>query len=155
MKEEKWLLRKTSGSRSRFKSGGDYKDDKIPNLDLLNELPMREGLKKTSNYLDSGLIKKWLHNYIGKDFDYIYSEYLKRIQPKYLADYKDEIYLYAEARANVSFDQDGNVCGRWAGKIVKLPSNVHSSFYVDPETNLLKKIPEGQFKKRLLLMLIV
>ncbi len=125
MKEEKWLLRKTSGSRSKFKLGGDYRNDKASNLNLLNELPMRESVKKASNYLDSSLIKKWLHNYIDKDFDYVYVEYLKRVQPKYLPAYRDEIYLYAEAKVNVSFDEDGNVFGRWAGKIVKLPSNIH------------------------------
>ncbi|TKC12730.1 hypothetical protein FA048_03680 [Pedobacter polaris] len=147
MKEEKWLLRKSSGSKSKYKVKGDYSDDRVADLNLLNELPLRESVKTSKSFLDTGLVKKWLNNYVDQDFDFIYSEFIKRIQPKYLNEYKECIFWYAEPRANVSFDEEGNVYGAWNGKPVKLPNSQSSTFYVDPATNLLKRIPEHQFKR--------
>lgn len=147
MKEEKWLLRKSSGSKSKYKIKGDYADDKSSDLNLMDELPLHESVKTSKSFLDTSLIKKWLNNYIDQDFDFIYSEFIKRIQPKYLDQYKACIFWYAEPKANVSFDEQGIVYGQFMGKSVKLPHGIHSSFYVDPETNKLKKIPEHQFKR--------
>ena len=147
MKEEKWLLRKSSGSKSKYQIKGDYADGKAANLNLENELPLRESVKTAHTYLDTSLVKKWLRNYINKDFDFVYAEFLKRIQPKYLDEYKHCIFWYTEPKANVSFDEEGNVCGIWNGKVMQLPISVQSSFYVEPATNLLKNIPEHQFKK--------
>ncbi len=147
MKEEKWLLRKTSGSRSKYKSKGDYTKDKPSDLDLLSELPVHESVKKSATYLDTGLIKRWLNNYIDQDFDAVYSAFLKRIQPKYLDEYKDCIYWYVAPKSEVSIDENGIVYGRFLGKVVKLPNSIQSSFYVDPESNQLKKIPIAQFKR--------
>jgi hypothetical protein len=147
MREEKWLLRKSSGSKSKYKIKGNHADDKSSNLNLWDELPIRESVKIANSFLDTSLVKKWLNNYIDQDFDFIYSEFIKRIQPKYLDEYKECIFWYAEPKANVSFDKDGNVYGTWNGKSVKLPNSQSSKFYVDPTTNLLKKIPEHQFKR--------
>jgi hypothetical protein len=147
MKEEKWLLRKSSGSKSKYKVKGDYADDKSSDLNLSDELPMRERVKSSWSYLDTSLVKKWLSNYIDQDFDFIYAEFIKRIQPKYLDEYKECIFWYAEPKANVSFDEDGNVYGTWNGKPVKLPYSQSSKFYIDPASNLLKRIPEHQFKR--------
>jgi len=147
MKEEKWLLRKSSGSKSKYQIKGDYTNDKVANLNLHDELPMRERVKTAHSYLDTSLVKKWLKNYIDKDFDFVYAEFLKRIQPKYLDEYKHCIFWYTEPKASVSFDEEGNVYGIWNGKIMQLPISMQSSFYVDPENNLLKRIPEHQFKK--------
>ena len=141
MKEEKWLIRKSSGSKSKHKIKGNYADDKSSDLDLTDELPLREKIKTSKSSLDTNLLKKWLHNYIDKDFDYVYSAFLERIQPKYLHDYKDCIFWYVEPKSNVSFDTQGNVYGRFMGKVVKLPYSTTSLFYVDPDSNLLKKIP--------------
>lgn len=142
MREEKWLLRKTSGSRSKYKSRGDYSKDKSSDLNLSDELPLHESVKKSDTHLDTSLIKRWLHNYIDQDFDFIYSEFLKRIQPKYLDEYKHCIYWYVEPKSQVSFDEKGIVYGFYMGKVRKLPYSVQSTFYVDPATNLLKKIPD-------------
>ncbi|RZK56747.1 MAG: hypothetical protein EOO91_11490 [Pedobacter sp.] len=147
MKEEKWLLRKSSGSKSKYKVKGDYADDKVSYLNLLDELPVRESVKTSYSFLDTSLVKKWLNNYIDQDFDFVYAEFIKRIQPKYLDEYKDCIFWYAEPKANVSFDEDGNVYGKFMGKVVKLPYSITSKFYVDPTSNLLKKIPDHQFKR--------
>jgi hypothetical protein len=97
--------------------------------------------------MDTGLIGRWLHNYIDQDFDFVYAEFLKRIQLKYLAEYKDCIFWYVEPKHNVTFDQAGVVYGMFLGKPVKLPNSVHSRFYVDPDSSLLKKIPDHQFKR--------
>ena len=147
MKEEKWLLRKSSGSKSKYKVKGDYADDKVSDLNLLDELPIRESVKTSHSFLDTSLVKKWLNNYIDQDFDFVFSEFIKRIQPKYLEEYKGCIFWYAEPKANVSFDEEGNVYGQFMGKVVKLPNSTTSKFYVDPATNLLKRIPEYQFKR--------
>lgn len=147
MRAEKWLLRKTSGARSKYKSSGDYADDKPADINLFDELPKHESVKKSDTHLDTGLIRRWLHNYVDQDFDYVYSEFLKRIQPKYLNEYKHCIYWYVEQKSNVSFDENGVVYGVSLGKITKLPYSVHSTFYVHPETNLLKRIPEEQFRR--------
>jgi hypothetical protein len=147
MKEEKWLLRKASGSRSKYKSKGDYSKDKPSDLNLMDELPIRESVKKSDTFMDTGLVRRWLNNHIDKDFDEVYAAFLKRIQPKYLDEYRDCIFWYVERKSEVSFDENGTVYGHCMGKVVKLPNSIYSSFYVDPETNLLKKIPVEQFKR--------
>ena len=57
MKEEKWLLRKSSGSKSKYKIKGDYANDKVADLNLHDELPMRERVKTAHSYLDTSLVK--------------------------------------------------------------------------------------------------
>ena len=141
------MLRKSSCSKSKYKIKADYANDKSSDLNLEDELPIRESIKTAHSYLDTGLVKKWLNNYIDKDFDFVYSEFLKRIQPKYLDEYKECIFWYTEPKTNVSFDNDRNVYGVWLGKSIKLPHTQTITYYVDPVTNLLKKIPEGQFKR--------
>ena len=66
MKEEKWLLRKSSGSKSKYKAKGDYAEDKSSDLNLFDELPMRESVKTSKSFLDTSLVKKWLNNYIDQ-----------------------------------------------------------------------------------------
>jgi hypothetical protein len=140
-REDKWLLRKASGSKAKYKSRGDYAKDKPTDTNLLNELPLHESVKKSDTYMDTSLVRRWLHNYIDQDFDEVYSAFLKRIQPKYLDTYRDCIFWYVEPKCNVTFDEAGIVYGLFLGKPAKLPNSVHSSFYVDPASNLLKKIP--------------
>ena len=137
----KWLLRKTSGSRSRYKSDGDYSDNRHARKSIdLESSPQSESMRGKNHhntYLDTTLVKRWLYSKVGEDFDIVYSEFLTRIQPKYLDEYRHCIYWYVEKKENVEVKENGEVWSNWHGKSVKL---LCSSFYVDPETNELRKL---------------
>lgn len=139
-----WLLRKTSGSRSKFKSNGDYADDRNSKKAVdFDNLPQQESMRNRNyhkTYLDTTLVKRWLQSKVGQNFDDIYSEFLTRVQPKYLDEYRDCIYWYVEKKENVIIKENGEVWGKWYGQDVKLPYSMQMTFYVDPTTNELKKI---------------
>ena len=140
----KWLIRKTSGSRSKFKSNGDYSDNRNSKkaVDFEN-LPQKESMRNKNyhnTYLDTTLVKRWLHSKVGQNFDDIYSEFLTRVQPKYLDEYRDCIYWYVEKKENVEIKENGEIWGKWYGQDVKLPYSMQMTFYVDPTTNELQKI---------------
>ena len=101
----KWLIRKTSGSRSKFKSNGDYSDNRnSKKAGDFENLPQKESMRNKNyhnTYLDTTLVKRWLHSKVGQNFDDIYSEFLTRVQPKYLDEYRDCIYWYVEKKENV------------------------------------------------------
>ena len=140
----KWLIRKTSGSRSKFKSNGDYSDNRNSKKAVdLDNLPQKESMRNKNyhnTYLDTILVKRWLHSKVGQNFDDIYSEFLTRVQPKYLDEYRDCIYWYVEKKENVEIKDNGEIWGKWYGQDVKLPYSMQMTFYVDPTTNELKKI---------------
>jgi len=140
----KWLIRKTSGSRSRFKSNGDYSDDRNSKKAVDNDnLPQHESMRNKNyhkTYLDTTLVKRWLQSKVGQNFDDIYSEFLSRIQPKYLDEYGDCIYWYVEKKENVEIKENGEIWGKWYGQDVRLPYSMQMTFYVDPISNKLKKI---------------
>lgn len=140
----KWLLRKTSGSRSKFKSNGDYSDNRNSKKAVdFDNLPQKESMRNKNchnTYLDTTLVKRWLYSKVGQNFDEVYSEFLTRIQPKYLDGYRDCIYWYVEKKENVEIKENGEIWGKWYGQDVKLPYSMQMTFYVDPTTNELKKI---------------
>ena len=146
----KWLIRKASGSRARYKHKGNYSQDKDKNMDLFDDLPQKESIKKSKSYLDTSLVKRWLYSKVGHDFDLIHSEFLTRIQPKYLDKYRDCIFWYVERKEFVTITDKGEVWGKQCydhGVPTKLPNSKQSTFYVDPVTNKLCKIPIEQFRK--------
>ena len=137
--EDKWLLRKASGARSKHKERGSYAAGKQPVHDMEDDaLHMREAVGRSRSYLDTGLVKRWLHGQKGRDFDQVYSEFLTRIQPKYLDEYRDCIFEYVQRRSQVHIDADGVVWGQdRAGKPIRLPYYRRQCFYVHPESNEL------------------
>ena len=140
----KWLIRKTSGSRSKFKSNGDYADNrnskkKVEDDSLPEREPMR-GKNYHRTFLDTTLVKRWLYSKVGQNFDEIYSEFLTRIQPKYLDEYRECIFWYVEKKENVEIKENGEIWGKWYGQPVKLPYSRQKTFFVDPTTNELKRI---------------
>jgi len=148
LSSNKWLIRKASGSRARYKHKGNYPDDKDKNLGVFDDLPQKESIKKSKSYLDTSLVKRWLYSEVGRDFDLIHSEFLKRIQPKYLDKYRDCIFWYVERKELVTITGNGEVWGKRHGHApTKLPNSKESTFYVDPVTNKLCKIPAEQFRK--------
>jgi hypothetical protein len=140
----KWLIRKTSGSRSRLKSNGDYSDDRNSKKAVdYNDLPQNESIRNKNyhhTHLDTTLVKRWLHSQVGLNFDDIYSEFLRRIQPKYLDEYRECIYWYVAKKENFEIKENGEVWIKCFGQDVKLTSSMRMSFYVDPTSNKLKKI---------------
>ena len=138
----KWLLRKTSGSRSKHKETGDYSTRR--NADFsedFDDLPMRESIKGKNTkrtYLDTGLVYRWLQTKINEDFDVVYSEFLTRIQPKYLDEYRNCIFNYLEPSKTVVFEE-GVIFGTLHDASVELPYGM-KKLYVDPNSNLIKKV---------------
>jgi len=144
----KWLLRKSSGSKSKYKVKGRYADDKEQITDMYEVLPSREAIKKSSSYLDTSLVKRWLYSKVGCDFDDVYSEFISRIQPKYLHKYRECIFSYVHRKEFIRIMENGEVWGRAReAEPVRLPFFKDERFYIDPVTNQLMKIPEAQLKK--------
>jgi len=139
----KWLIRKASGSLARHKIKGDYSESRNSKKDTIENLPKRESIggKKThKSYLDTTLVKRWLHSKVGCDFDDVYSEFLTRIQPKYLEEYRDCIFWYVEKREFVEIQENGEVWGKIDGNPIRLPISIQGRFYVHPETNNLERL---------------
>ncbi len=139
----KWLIRKVSGSRGRMKITGDYSDTRNCKTGEIDNLPKRESMQNknvSKKLLDTTLVKRWLNSKVGSDFDEIYSEFLTRIQPKYLDEYRDCIFWYVEKKENIEILNNGEIWGKNEGVPVKLPYSVQGKFYVNPETNKLARL---------------
>lgn len=130
MKKEKWLLRRMSRSRAEYHYRPGYSDSRGIHKNKAAYLPQKEPMGKGNTYLDTGLVKRWLYSQIGKDFDQVYSAFLKRIQPKYLAGYRDCIYYYVLKKEEILLAEDQDTLRRF------------STFYIDPVTNLLGRFPD-------------
>ncbi|MDD7914682.1 hypothetical protein [Polaribacter ponticola] len=137
----KWLLRKTSGSRAKHKTKGDFSNNRNGKSDDLEYLPKREsmqGKNAKNTFLDTGLVYRWLQSKVGENFDTVYSEFLTRIQPKYLDEYRNCIFYYLEPSKTVVFE-DGITFGTLHDARVALPYG-KKKLYVDPVSNLIKKV---------------
>lgn len=135
-KHPKWLLRKISGSRSKYVDKPDYSDTRQIKNSSLENLPFRKSMGKSSSHLDTTLVKRWLHSQVGKDFDEVYALFIKRIQPKYLDRYKECIFWYVSRPHELDFDEAGMVIKPW-----------ERTFFIDPEHNILKKHSADDLKK--------
>ena len=129
----KWLLRKTSGSRNKHTYKPDYADTRNAKRGDLEYLPKKEPIGKGRTWLDTRLIGRWLHKQVGRNFDLVYSDFLKRVQPKYLEEYSDAIFYYVDKE-----EEERN-----------LYYSSRRRFYIDPVTNILCKYPETGRLKRL------
>lgn len=140
MKKNKWLIRKASGSNARYKRKGKYSDNRNDKVGDIDNLPYRESFNKSRSYLNTTPIKRWLYSKVGENFDNIYSEFLTRIQPKYLETYKDMIFGYV-AKAKMI---DGELLFENMNGVYKHISEgkpyQQTTFYIDPYTNELKQI---------------
>jgi len=134
-KEPKWLLRKVSGSRGRFAFKPDYSATRHKKQLNLEELPQREGMGRGHSYLDTTLVKRWLYKQEGRNFDAVYSDFLKRVQPKYLDAYKDCIFEYVDKPEDTK-----------AEGVIKFSSN--KPFYIQRISKILKKYSDSEIKSR-------
>ena len=135
----KWLIRKTSGSRKKYTISKDYAETRNAKKADLDNLPKQESMSNNRHsYLDTTLVKRWLYAKVGQDFDSIYAEFLTRIQPKYLDQYRDCIFWYVEK--DVEFKENGEIWGTFNGNPVKLPYTQNAKFYIHPETHTLERL---------------
>jgi len=129
----KWLLRK---SRKGYK----YETrTSVSTKTPLEEMPKREGMGKSHNYLDTTLLARWLQRQVGRNFNDIYANYLERIQPKYIDTYRDQILNYVTEAHEVVFTEDG------------IPATTgfrRMGLYIDPTTNLLCRYPQARRNRR-------
>ena len=137
----KLLLRKASGSRAKFKETGDFSTRRQHKFkDDFEDLPIREsmqGKNSKKTYLDTTLVNRWLQTKINQDFDAVYAEFLTRIQPKYLDEYRNCIYQYIEPK-NTTVIEGAKVSGTFYDSRIQLPSG-KKKLYVDPVSNQIKK----------------
>ena len=136
----KWLLRKASSSRAKFKETGDFSSRRGGKFSNFEDLPTKEsmqGKNSKKTYLDTTLVNRWLQSKINQDFDEVYSEFLTRIQPKYLDAYRHCIYEYLEPKKSVVIEGK-TIYGTFYDAKIKLP-NGKKKLYVDPESNKIKK----------------
>jgi len=135
-KKQKWLLRKISGSRGKYAYKPDYSESrKKKHLDP-DHLPYKEPIKKGNSYLDTSLVKRWLYAQVGKDFDEVYAQFLKRIQPKYLDEYRHCIFWYVSKSHELSLTENKIIIKPWAKK-----------FYINPITNKLEEHADQALKE--------
>ena len=74
---------------------------------------------------------------VSQDFDAVYAEFLTRIQPKYLDEYRNCIYQYIEPK-NTTVIEGTKVFGTFHDSRIQLPSG-KKKLYVDPVSNQIKK----------------
>lgn len=134
-REPKWLLRKISGSRGRYTYKPDYSETRNEKKNDIGDLPQREGMGKGHSFLDTSLVKRWLNKQVGRDFDDIYSQFVKRIQPKYFDEYKDCIYDYVVKPEDVILNNQNKI------------NSFSKPFFIHPQSNILKKYSDFELKK--------
>ena len=153
MGDHKWLLRKSSGSRAEGKPGLEYADDRhLAKFVDAEDLPTHLGMGRSQRgwNMDTTLVYRFLGSNVGRPFDEVYSEFLSRIQPKYLDQYRECIYWYV-ARHNIEIRDDGLVYGSIEyGKhlMQPLPFSYRGKFFVHPQTGILSKISDLQYAQR-------
>ncbi len=78
---------------------------------------------------------------MGLNYDLVYSEFIKRIQPKYREEYKDCIYRYVVKAKDVVVKDSGEIkqLARYGRMEVKIYPH-YLPFYVCPKTNILKRV---------------
>lgn len=146
-REIKWLLRKAARSKSEYHRNRNYSEhDKGTKKYQVSEdaTPKHEGMKKKGSNgwgsIDTTPVKRWLYSQVGKDFNHVYSQFIARVQPKYLEDYKDCIYWYVlEKKLVIMIDGEAYDTSRIRKEQphpFKLPFG-SLRFFIHPDTNIL------------------
>jgi hypothetical protein len=153
-REIKYLLRKPNHSKGdRHIRNLRYHDDRPTKGSKKgqtepDDMPQKEGMGGTrkgnwTNGVDTSLVKRWLYSQVGKDFDHVYSEFLKRVQPKYIDTHRDCIYWYVVRKKLVVIKEDGIweksewAPGSGTQHLVEIGKSKWSRFFVHPDTNIL------------------
>ena len=96
---------KTSGSKRRYVYSQDYANTRnSKRKQKLEELPNFEGMSKSMAFyngkINTSLLKRFLINQVGKDWDEVLEEIISRIPTK-LLDYKECIYWYVADKVEI------------------------------------------------------
>ena len=135
-------MSRISGSRARYARKPDYADERHRKRDRQLPLPARESMRRRGHtFLDTTPVRRWLYGQVGRDFDEVYAEFLSRLQPKYREQYRGCIFWYVAPREEVSIRENGEIWGKHEGRPVRLPYYRQHRFYVDPTSNLLRRLP--------------
>ena len=154
-------MMKTSGSKRERVINDSYSDerDKKKSSDL-EDLPERESIKTTQQFYNGkvnfGPLVRFLRSSVGKDWNNVHSEIISRIPTKML-DYKDAIFWFVADRVDI---REGKLWNRENRKYIWREEDSEflntlkhpdfpdwKEFYVDPETNTLKQIPQKSLKR--------
>jgi hypothetical protein len=160
---KRWLISvmKTSGSRRSYLLNGRYADERHSkkNADFDN-LPQHEPIKSTQKFyngkINCGLLVRFLRGQVGKNWDEVYSEIIKRIPTK-LLDYKEMIFWFVADKVEFIDGRPWNKKTQqfiWTGEDYILVHHTQmktqpefKEFYVDPHTKKLVRIEQKAFKR--------
>lgn len=159
--KKKWLFDKgkTSKSRKRYNSGGDFSEDRKSKefQDLEYTPAKRNGMKvsswnKRKHALNFRSLLRFLRGKIGKDWSLIYSEIKERI-PNDIWETHNPVERYVHTKVKIEsdgsiWDEKGSVSRTFKisddGKIGK--HGRYATYYVHPETGLLCRLePSGSY----------
>jgi hypothetical protein len=160
---KRWLMSrlKTSGSKRKYVQNGSVAEERNVKKKLpFDELPNRESIKTTQKIyngkLNLGPLVKFLRSKVGENWDEVYSEIIARI-PTALLDYRKVIFWFVADKVEFV---NGGLWNKETQKfiwtdgpyVLRHISAIQLSpecreFYVDPDTNKLRHIPQRSFKK--------
>lgn len=149
---------KTSGSKRRFISDGDYANERNSkrNKDWEN-LPNHEGMGKSFKFYNSkvnyGLLVRFLRGKVNEDWSEVYSEILERI-PTNLSEYKKCVEWFV---SDLVEEREEGLWDKREHKFVRTPdvdktlmqgNYAYKEFYVDPRTNKLLRVDDSPTSKK-------
>jgi hypothetical protein len=152
---------KTSGSKRKYIQNGSVAEERhIKGKLNFDDLPKYESIKSTQKVyngkLNLGPLVKFLRNKIGEDWNEVYSEIIARI-PAALLDYREVVFWFVADKVQIT---DRGIWNKETQKFLwqeELLIQSHIAeirlnpefreFYVDPNTNKLKHIPQRSFKR--------
>ncbi|WNJ18711.1 hypothetical protein [Pontibacter sp. G13] len=155
---KRWLITrlKTSGSRRRYAWGPEYsRGGKAHHPSNWENLPAKEGMGKSRHFYNGkvhyGLLVRFLRKQVGQPWDAVHQEILERI-PTRLKQYEECIYWF------VATDIERREEGLWnrrGQKYVYLdrtqPYDISYGFwefYVDPDSKILRRVPDTPSKRQ-------
>lgn len=95
-----------------------------------SHLPYRVSWKVKGDDQVKDTVIAWLTSKVGEDFDLVYAEFQKFLQPIYLDGHQQGLFWYVERKEAILMDEDGRP--RYKGGFWFV-----DGFYVNPETNCL------------------
>lgn len=126
-------------------------------------LPFREGIDASSEFyngkINYGLIPRFLRGKIGQDWDKVFSEIVARI-PSKLQQHREMVFWYVAKDVEMI---NGQLWDRSSQKIIwqeglvtkficgqkGIPDFRSCEFYVDPNDNKLRHIPQKSYRKKM------
>ncbi|WP_420572963.1 hypothetical protein [Kordia sp.] len=156
---KKWLISrlKTSGSKRRYVDDSDYSDTRNSKKNKnWEELPTFEGMGQSfkffNNKINYGLLIRFLRDKNGSNWNNVEKEVSDRI-PNKLSEYKDCLKWFV---ADLIEKREDGLWDKREQKYLLLNPNipydwnihVYKEFYVDPDSNVLVRVPDFPSKRK-------